>query len=156
MAWGPFGLKTTRTQTSISRGQGYEAPFSSAGHRGIPYQWGEKRAPGLALRAHPCLGCCAQNGKCYLLAEFREGCALIWEGGVIHNVPVKYIELVISHDILGSHKRATGFRHMPPYHTMTAQPACLRTPFCQSALPVGTRAPPGYSLSTLILNMFQS
>jgi len=40
----------------------------------------------------------------YLLAEFREGQALIGERRVIHNVPVKHIELVVSHDILGRNR----------------------------------------------------
>jgi len=36
----------------------------------------------------------------YLGAQVREGSALVGEGGVIHNVPMKHIELVVGHCIL--------------------------------------------------------
>lgn len=61
--------------------------------------------------SEPCSG--AKGGICspwavrymvigvgYLLAELWEGQALVGERRVVHNVPVKHIELVVSHDIL--------------------------------------------------------
>lgn len=39
-------------------------------------------------------------GVGYLLAELWESQALVGERWVVHNVPVKHIELVVSHDIL--------------------------------------------------------
>lgn len=97
---------------------------------GAPDISGGRTGPlALALRACQSLGCHTGNGMRYLSAELRESCALIREGGVIHDVPVKYVELVISHDVLGSHKRATGFRQTHPRLTLAAQPACFRTPF---------------------------
>lgn len=45
------------------------------------------------------------NTTTYLAAEVGEGGALVGKGGVIHDVPVKHIELIVGHSILRKEER---------------------------------------------------
>lgn len=58
----------------------------------------------------------------YLLAELWECGALIGERWVIHNVPVKHVELVVSHDVLGRNRDKD--EHAPSL--LKGHPACHR------------------------------
>lgn len=64
----------------------------------------------------------APHGDHYLLAELWERGALIGERWVIHNVPVKHIELVVSHDVLGRNRDKD--EHAPSL--LKGHPACHR------------------------------
>lgn len=46
------------------------------------------------------------SGDSYLSGELWEGEALVWEGRVVHQVPVQHVEFIVCHDILeGSEHR---------------------------------------------------